>query len=57
MLWDKCTSGRPVHYYVVAASGHAWPGGKAGRAEADQPTPIVNASEIMWRFFVANPKP
>jgi polyhydroxybutyrate depolymerase len=57
MLWDKCASGRPVHYYSVAANGHAWPGGKAGRAEADQPTPNVNASEIMWRFFAANPKP
>ncbi len=57
MLWDQCATGRPVHYYSVANNGHAWPGGKAGRAEADQPTPNVNASEIMWRFFSANPKP
>lgn len=57
LAWNKCTSGRPVHFYRVANNGHAWPGGKAGRAEADQPTPDVNASEIMWRFFSANPKP
>ena len=57
VIWDKCASGRPVHFYNVAANGHAWPGGKAGRAEADQPTPNVNASEMMWRFFAANPKP
>jgi len=55
--WEKCTSGRPVHFYRVANNGHAWPGGKAGRAEADQPTSDVNASEMMWRFFTANPKP
>jgi polyhydroxybutyrate depolymerase len=55
--WEKCISGRPVHFYRVADNGHAWPGGRAGRAEADQPTPDVNASEMMWRFFSANPKP
>jgi polyhydroxybutyrate depolymerase len=57
LAWNKCTSGRPVHFYRVANNGHAWPGGMAGRAEADPPTPDVNASEIMWRFFSANPKP
>ena len=57
LAWNKCTSGRPVHFYRVANNGHAWPGGKAGRAEADPPSPDVNASEIMWRFFSANPKP
>lgn len=54
--WEKCTSGKPVHFYRVANNGHAWPGGKAGRAEADQPTQDFNASEVMWRFFSANPK-
>lgn len=53
--WEKCSSGKPVHFYRVANNGHAWPGGKAGRAEADQPTPDFNASEVMWRFFAANP--
>jgi polyhydroxybutyrate depolymerase len=55
--WEKCTSGKPVHFHRVENNGHAWPGGKAGRAEADQPTQTVNASEMMWRFFAANPKP
>ena len=55
--WEKCTSGKPVHFYSVANNGHAWPGGQAGRAEADQPTQAVNASEMMWQFFAANAKP
>lgn len=54
--WEKCASGKPVQFYRVANNGHAWPGGRAGRAEADQPTQAVNASEMMWRFFQANPK-
>lgn len=54
--WEKCNSGKPVEFYSVANNGHAWPGGKAGRAQADQPTKAVNASEMMWRFFKANPK-
>ncbi len=54
--WDRCASGAPVHFYRVANNGHAWPGGKTGRAEADQPTPDFNASETMWRFFKDNPK-
>ena len=55
--WEKCTSGKPVHFYSIANNGHAWPGGQAGRAEADQPTQAVNASEMMWQFFAANAKP
>ena len=54
--WEKCASGKPVQFYRVANNGHAWPGGRAGRAEADQPTQALNASEMMWRFFQANPK-
>ena len=57
IAWNTCSSGRPVHLYRVPENGHAWPGGRAGRAEADQPTPKVNASEMMWQFFAANPKP
>lgn len=57
LTWTNCSSGRPVQFYRVANNGHAWPGGKAGRTEADQPTTAVNASEIMWAFFEANPKP
>jgi polyhydroxybutyrate depolymerase len=54
--WETCASGKPVHFYRVANNGHAWPGGRAGRAEADQPTQAMSASEVMWRFFQANPK-
>lgn len=53
--WE-CPDDADVHFYRVADNGHAWPGGKAGRAEADQPTQAFNASETMWRFFKDRPK-
>ncbi len=54
--WNRCTSNAPVHFYRVPENGHAWPGGRPGRAEADQPTQAFNASETLWRFFNAHPK-
>ena len=54
--WSSCASGKPVEFHRVANNGHAWPGGKAGRAEADQPTKDFNATESLWRFFNAHPK-
>lgn len=51
-----CPGKADVHFYRVANNGHAWPGGKAGRAEADQPTQAFSASETMWRFFKDHPK-
>jgi len=53
--WD-CPGNADVQFFRVADNGHAWPGGKAGRAEADQPTPAFSASETMWRFFRDHPK-
>jgi polyhydroxybutyrate depolymerase len=52
----SCPGGADVHFYRVAGNGHAWPGGKAGRPEADQPTQAFSASEVMWRFFRDRPK-
>jgi polyhydroxybutyrate depolymerase len=53
--WD-CRGNADVQFYRVANNGHAWPGGKAGRAEADQSTQAFSASETMWRFFRDRPK-
>ena len=40
-----------MHSYVVNDNGHAWPGGTAPRADADQPTQAVDANELVWDFF------
>ncbi len=49
--WSDCRNGTEVAYYTVADNGHAWPGGRPGRAEADPPSTAFNASEAMWAFF------
>jgi polyhydroxybutyrate depolymerase len=49
--WRTCTSGAPVIFHSVAGNGHAWPGGKPGRAGGAQPTQAFDASEEMWGFF------
>lgn len=51
VLWKDCRDGMEVAFYTVADNGHAWPGGRAGRPEADQPTQAFSASETMWAFF------
>jgi polyhydroxybutyrate depolymerase len=55
--WTGCTASASVELYTVINGGHAWPGGVAGRSEADQPTQSISASELIWKFFAAHPKP
>lgn len=49
--YTRCTSGAPVIFHTVAGNGHAWPGGRAGRRGAAEPTKTFDASEAMWAFF------
>jgi polyhydroxybutyrate depolymerase len=51
--WSECRSGAPVVFHRIAGSGHAWPGGRPGRAGADVPTTSFDASERIWEFFRA----
>jgi polyhydroxybutyrate depolymerase len=56
-VWSGCEESTSVELYTINGGGHAWPGGLAGRAEADQPTQSISASQLIWRFFSAHPKP
>ncbi len=53
--WSGCTA--DVVFTVVAGNGHAWPGGRAGREGAAEPSQAYDASEQMWAFFKAHPRP
>jgi polyhydroxybutyrate depolymerase len=55
LTYAKCRDGAEVTLVSVANNGHAWPGGKPGRAEADPPSQAWNASEEMWAFFKRHP--
>lgn len=54
--WD-CAGNINVELYTINGGGHAWPGGRAGRNGADEPTQTISASQLIWEFFAAHPKP
>jgi len=53
------TSGCAVELYVIRGGGHAWPGGKPYLKESEigATTAAVNATDLVWAFFKAHPKP
>lgn len=53
--WTGCVA--PVELYTILGGEHAWPGGEHGRPDADAPTQTISASELIWEFFAAHPKP
>lgn len=49
--WSGGKQNTRVVLWVLHNQGHAWPGGTSPRAVADQPSPLVNAHEELWKFF------
>jgi len=54
--YTGCRDGADVVLYTIKGGRHAWPGGKKGRPEADEPTQEISATDLMWDFFVRHPK-
>jgi polyhydroxybutyrate depolymerase len=48
-----CREDSEVSIYMVEGGGHTWPGGD--NLSVFGKTSVVNASEIMWKFFEAHP--
>ena len=55
--WTGCAGSTSVELYTILGGGHAWPGGQGGWADADQPTTTISASQLIWEFFAAHPRP
>lgn len=55
--YQDCASGTGVELYTIQAGGHAWPGGTSGWEGGDAPTRTISASQLIWDFFAAHPKP
>jgi polyhydroxybutyrate depolymerase len=55
-VWSGCADSTSVELYTIIDGGHAWPGGAAGRTDADPPTQTISASQLIWKFFAAHPK-
>jgi len=52
--WIACRSGAPVVFHSVKDNGHAWPGGRAGRRGAAEPSTAFDATEEIWDFFASH---
>ncbi|MEE8638718.1 MAG: PHB depolymerase family esterase [Candidatus Margulisiibacteriota bacterium] len=57
--WKNCNNGAEVIFYRVEDGGHTWPGSPivltqfwAGKTNKD-----INASQLIWNFFMAHPLP
>jgi len=55
--YGGCRDGRSVELYTIEGGGHTWPGGPpAGRA-VGRVSREVDATALIWGFFVQHPKP
>jgi polyhydroxybutyrate depolymerase len=55
-----CPDGRAVELITIAGAGHQWPGGADKPALAkilgtDPPSTALNATQVIWSFFVGHP--
>ena len=49
--------GSAVKIYAITEGAHAWPGGSRGARFLDEPSKAMNATDEIWEFFAAHPKP
>jgi polyhydroxybutyrate depolymerase len=56
-VWAGCAASSSVELYTIIGGGHAWPGGSGGWPGTDQPTQSISASQLIWEFFAAHPRP
>jgi polyhydroxybutyrate depolymerase len=58
----RCPGGRAVELVTIAGAGHQWPG-SAPRPlvelllHLDPPSTALDATDTIWQFFAAHPKP
>ncbi|HRC73767.1 MAG TPA: PHB depolymerase family esterase [Candidatus Competibacter sp.] len=58
--YQGCKNGGDVTYYVVRGGGHGWPGSTPNARQQGRGIYLSNqlkASEEIWKFFAAHPKP
>jgi len=58
ILYAPCAAGSAVELVKIEGGGHAWPGSDGPAwPGGDEPTQTVSATELIWTFFAAHPKP
>jgi polyhydroxybutyrate depolymerase len=54
--WDGCRDSAIVTLYTIAGGKHDWPGRRLAPARGAS-TRDIDATDVMWAFFVAHPMP
>jgi polyhydroxybutyrate depolymerase len=54
--WSGCRSGREVVLYTIEGGGHTWPDGPPVGSRVGRVTRELDATEVIWAFFVAHPR-
>ena len=57
VLFEKypdCKGGADVEMYVIEGGGHVWPGASVEKPPFGKTTHSINATDLMWEFFVAH---
>jgi polyhydroxybutyrate depolymerase len=54
--WGNCREGAEVVLYTVEGGGHSWPGSNIA-PQSGITTQDINATDFIWTFFAAHPKP
>jgi len=52
--WGGCRAGADVVLYTIIGKGHSWPG---SAMPARITTRDIDATDLIWEFFAAHPKP
>jgi polyhydroxybutyrate depolymerase len=55
--WAPCASGRAVELITLDGSGHTWPGHPPSGQRLGATNLDIDATQMLWDFFAANPKP
>lgn len=48
--WSGCHTGAIIRY-LTQDGGHAWPGGFKSIRRGDDPSTVINATDLIWDFF------
>ncbi len=51
-MYNGCVNGANVVLVTIVDGGHAWPGARSG-LPGDPPTQDIDASAMMWEFFIS----
>lgn len=49
--WSGCPAGAIIRCYLTKDGGHAWPGGHKSHRQGDDPSAMINATDLIWDFL------